>query len=107
MRARPVIEFGDWLYVVRSTFTRGPNAHDFDSDARSLSQSLRHARAIVITIHHGNVRTHETKRPPVDYETAIRSLHKTRPAATSTAAPTGNQKQNCRARNECQRGQEQ
>src|SRR2546430_17675104 len=104
MPAGPVIELSDWLYVVRSTFTRSPNAHDFDSHARSLSQSLWHARAIVLAIHHRNVRAHEAKRPPVDHEPATLSLHKPRPGATCIAAPTGNQKQNCRACNECQRG---
>src|SRR5437762_8338154 len=104
MRARPIIELSDRLYVVWSTFPRSPHAHDFDSYLCGLPQSLRHARAVVVAIHNGNVRAHETKRSLVDHESAIFSLHKTRTGATCVAAPTGNHKQNCRAGNECQRG---
>src|SRR5262245_27862200 len=76
MRARPVFKVGDWLYVVRSAFAECPNANHFYSELGCLFKCLGHARTIFVAIHHCDVRSSETKRPAVDFETRSASADK-------------------------------
>jgi hypothetical protein len=101
MGPRPVVEIGDGLNVAWATFARGPYAHNFDPVLRGLAQSLGHLGPIVIAIHHRHVRAYEAKGSAIDYESAVAGLHKSRPAAVG---PVRNRQQNCRARNQHERG---
>src|SRR5262249_19291168 len=92
MGARPVIKIGDRFDVVRATFTRSPNPHNFDSQPGGLAQSLRHARAIFIAIHHRDIGADEAKGPAIDDKSSAGGLHKAGPAADPGLAPTGNRK---------------
>src|SRR5581483_11600531 len=107
MGARPVFEVSDRLYIVRAAFSRSPDAHNFDSCTRRLPQGLRQLRAIVAAIHPRDICADEPKRTAIDHEATTFTLHESGPSAASVAAPTGNHKQKCRARNQCQRGYEQ
>src|SRR6266404_4328417 len=104
MGARPIVEIGDWLDVVWTTFTRGPDAHDLNSQLRSLSQRFRHPRAIVVPIHQGHVRAHESQRPAVYNESSRARLNK---AGASAVSPIQDCQENCRARNQSERGEKQ
>src|SRR6185503_18473776 len=87
MCSRPVVEIRNWLDVIRPAFTRRPHAYDLDSQTGGLLQSLRHAGAIFVAVHHGHVRAYEAKRLAVDHESSTVGLHKRGPAPTPFAAP--------------------
>ena len=92
MRAWPIVEVLNWIYIIRAAFARSPHAHDFDSYSRCLLECLRHARAIFVAIQHRNIRADKAKRPTIDYKTKVIALHKARATALTGAAPVRDSK---------------
>ena len=107
MIAWPISEVRNRLDIVRAPFTRGPDAHDFDSQLSRARQRFRHSCAIVVAVHYGDVRAHKSKWLSVDDEAGSLRCDELWPSATAYAIATGEQKQNRRACNKPGRGDDQ
>jgi hypothetical protein len=69
-----------------------------------LPQCFRHARAILIAVHHRNIGADKTKGTPSDYEAATAGPHERLWPRSGRGLAMLSKKEKGRAHNKCERG---